>query len=75
MSRFSRIEAIIQRQKSMKLNIVIVETDEMRAKLVIESLQPLGHQVTVIGEVSGLARRVRDIAPDIRPNRHVEPVA
>jgi response regulator NasT len=49
----------------MKLQIVIVEQDESRAKLVIDSLQPLGHQVTVIAEASGLARRVSDIAPDI----------
>nr|WP_093038727.1 ANTAR domain-containing protein [Roseovarius azorensis] len=50
---------------SMKLHIVIVEQDETRAKLVIDSLHPLGHQVTVIGEAAGLARRVRGIAPDI----------
>ncbi|MCH8467690.1 MAG: ANTAR domain-containing protein [Roseinatronobacter sp.] len=49
----------------MKLHIVIVEQDEARAKLVMESLHPLGHQVTVVSEVSGLARRVRDIAPDV----------
>ena len=49
----------------MKLHIVIVEPDETRARLVIDSLLPLGHQVTVIGEGAGLARRVREIAPDI----------
>lgn len=49
----------------MKLQIVIVEPDEARAKFVIDSLQPLGHQVTVIAETAGLARRVSDIAPDI----------
>ncbi len=49
----------------MKLHIVIVEPDEIRARLVIDSMQPLGHQVTVIGEAAGLARRVREIAPDI----------
>ncbi len=49
----------------MKLQIVIVEPVEDRAKLVMESLAPLGHQVTVIGDLSGLAKRVRDIAPDI----------
>lgn len=49
----------------MKLHIVIVEPDETRARLVIDSLQPLGHQVTVIAEPAGLARRVREIAPDI----------
>lgn len=49
----------------MKLHIVIVEPDETRARLVIDSMQPLGHQVTVIGEAAGLARRVREIAPDI----------
>ncbi len=49
----------------MKLHIVIVEPDETRAKLVIDCLHPLGHKVTAIGEVSGLARRVCEIAPDI----------
>ncbi len=49
----------------MKLHIVIVEPDETRARLVIDSMQPLGHRVTVIGEAAGLARRVRDLAPDI----------
>ncbi len=49
----------------MKLHIVIVEPDETRARLVIDSLQPLGHRVTVIGEAAGLARRVRELAPDI----------
>jgi response regulator NasT len=49
----------------MKLHIVIVEPDETRARLVIESMQPLGHHVTVIAEAAGLARRVREIAPDI----------
>ena len=49
----------------MKLHIVIVEPDETRARLVIDSMEPLGHQVTVIGEAAGLARRVREIAPDI----------
>jgi response regulator NasT len=49
----------------MKLHIVIVEPEEARARLLIDSFQPLGHQVTVISEASGLARRVCDIAPDI----------
>lgn len=49
----------------MTLRIVIVEPDEPRAKLVIDSLLPLGHHVTVIAEAAGLARRVSDIAPDI----------
>ncbi|MBC7154307.1 MAG: ANTAR domain-containing protein [Rhodobacteraceae bacterium] len=50
---------------AMKLQIVVVEPDEARARLVIDSLSPLGHDVTVLGEVTGLARRLRDIAPDI----------
>lgn len=49
----------------MKLHIVIVEPDETRAKQIMDCLQPLGHQATVIAEPTGLARRVRDIAPDI----------
>lgn len=49
----------------MKLRIVIVEPDASRARQVIESLAPLGHDVTVIAESAALARRVREIAPDI----------
>ena len=49
----------------MKLHIVIVEPDETRARLVIDSMEPLGHQVTVISEAAGLARRMREISPDI----------
>lgn len=49
----------------MKLRIVIVEPDPGRARLVIESLAPLGHDVTVIAESAALARRVREISPDI----------
>jgi len=49
----------------MKLRIVIVEPDPARARLVIESLAPLGHDVTVIAESAALACRVREIAPDI----------
>ncbi|MDP3341339.1 ANTAR domain-containing response regulator [Frigidibacter sp.] len=49
----------------MKLRIVIVEPDLARARQVIESLAPLGHDITVIAESAALARRVREIAPDI----------
>lgn len=49
----------------MTLRIVIVEPDETRARLLIDSLRPLGHHVTVIAEAAGLARRVREMAPDI----------
>lgn len=50
---------------ALRLHIVIVEPCEARARSLIECLQPLGHQVTVIAEAAGLARRVREIAPDI----------
>lgn len=59
------VEEDAKQQSTMKLHIVIVEPDEQRAKLVIDCLHPLGHKVTAIGEVSGLARRVCEIAPDI----------
>lgn len=49
----------------MSLHIVIVEPDETRARMMIEALHPLGHRVTVLAEPSGLARRVRDLAPDL----------
>lgn len=49
----------------MKLHIVIVEPDATRARLVIDSLAPLGHKVTIIGAAAGLLRQVREIAPDI----------
>lgn len=49
----------------MKLHIVIVEPDESRARQLIDSIGPLGHQLTVIAEAAGLARRISSIQPDI----------
>lgn len=60
-----RSQGQIERWAPLKLHIVIVEPDEARARMVIDGLHPLGHQVTVISEGAGLSRRVRDLNPDI----------
>jgi len=49
----------------MPLRIVIVEPDENRARLLIDSIAPLDYDVTVIADTGSLARRVRDINPDM----------
>ncbi|GHC64462.1 ANTAR domain-containing response regulator [Neogemmobacter tilapiae] len=49
-----------------KLRIIIVERDRDRAHLIVDALREAGdHQITVIGEESGLARRIADIRPDL----------
>src|SRR5690554_6872831 len=51
--------------REMPLRIVIVEPDENRARLLIDSIAPLDYDVTVIADTGSLARRVRDINPDM----------
>jgi two-component system, response regulator / RNA-binding antiterminator len=49
-----------------KLRIIIVERDRDRAHLIVDALREAGdHEITVIGEESGLARRIADIRPDL----------
>lgn len=59
-----------------RFNIVVIDQDPVRAALIREGLADAGHtQVSVIGEVHGLARRIEALAPDIiiidlaNPNR------
>lgn len=48
------------------LSIVVIETDRERALLIAESLREAGNfDVTVIAEVTGLARRISERNPDI----------
>ena len=48
------------------LSIVVIETDRERALLIAESLREAGNfDVTVIPEVTGLARRISERNPDI----------
>lgn len=49
-----------------RFNILVIDQDPMRAALICEGLADAGHtQVTVIGDVHGLARRIEALAPDI----------
>lgn len=49
-----------------RLSIVVIETDRERALLIAESLREAGNfDVTVIPEVTGLARRISERNPDI----------
>ncbi|MGD1922767.1 MAG: ANTAR domain-containing response regulator [Paracoccaceae bacterium] len=60
------------------LRIAVVEADRDRALMIVDSLRDAGaHDVTVIGDATGLARRLEDISPDVvlieisNPNRDV----
>ena len=49
-----------------KLRIIIVERDRDRALLIVDALREAGdHSITIIGDESGLARRIADIRPDL----------
>ena len=51
---------------STKLSIVVVEQDRDRALMIVDGLQESGtHDILVISEVSGLARRISERQPDI----------
>ncbi len=61
-----------------KLRIAVVEKDRDRALMIIDGLRDAGdYEVTVIGDETGLARRISQIAPDVvlvgleNPNRDV----
>ena len=61
-----------------RLRIVVVEKDRDRAMMIIDGLQDTGdHDVTVIGDDTGLARKLAAIDPDVvlidleNPNRDV----
>ena len=48
------------------LSIVVVESDRERALLIVDSLREAGdYKITVVGEVTGLARRISEQNPDV----------
>lgn len=49
-----------------RLSIVVVETDRERALLIVDSLREAGdYEISVISEVTGLARHVARFRPDV----------
>lgn len=51
---------------SNRLSIIIVETDRDRALQIVDSLSAAGdYEIHVIGEPTGLARRIRAMEPDV----------
>ena len=49
-----------------KLSIAVVEQDRERALMIVDGLRDAGdYDVTVIGDVTGLARRLAALAPDV----------
>jgi response regulator NasT len=49
-----------------RLSIVVVEPDRERARLIVESLRATGdHEIRVLHEATGLARRIGEADPDI----------
>jgi response regulator NasT len=58
------------------LNILVIDENRIRAAIIEEGLREAGHeQVTVVHDVSGIARRIVEIGPDVividleNPNR------
>lgn len=58
------------------LNVLVIDENRIRAAIIEEGLRDAGHdQVTVIGEMHGLARRIAELNPDVividleNPNR------
>lgn len=67
-----------RRQVTEKLRIVVVEKDRERALMIVDGLRDSGdYDVTVIGDETGLARRIKQVGPDVvlvgleDPNRDV----
>lgn len=49
-----------------RLSIAVVEEDSERARMIVDGLREAGdHEITVIGDVSSLARRLTALAPDV----------
>lgn len=48
------------------LSILVLDQDPIRASLIREGLEEAGRRdVTIIGEIGGLARRIETLAPDV----------
>ncbi len=59
-------ERQILANQSDPLRIVVVEKDRERALMIVDGLQDTGdHTISVLGDGTGLARRLAEIAPDI----------
>ncbi len=51
---------------SERLSIIVVEPDRDRAIMIVDSLREAGdNDITVIGEVSSLPRRISELSPDV----------
>jgi response regulator NasT len=51
---------------SQRLSIAVVEQDHERALMIVDGLRDAGdYDITVIGDVSGLARRLAALVPDV----------
>ncbi len=51
---------------SQRLNIIVVERDRDRALLIVDALREAGdHRIHVLGDESGLSRRIADSKPDL----------
>ena len=51
---------------AQKLHIAIVEEDHERALMIVDGLRDAGdYEITVIGDVVGLARKLQALAPDV----------
>lgn len=60
------LHVVDARFMSVRLSIVVVEPDQERARLIVESLRAAGdHEILVIRETTGLARRIGQADPDI----------
>jgi response regulator NasT len=57
---------MLQCSMAEPLSIVVVESDRERALLIVDSLREAGdYKITVVGEVTGLARRISEQNPDV----------
>ena len=58
--------AVQHRPVSSKLNIAVVEKDHDRALMIVDGLRDAGdYEITVIGDVTSLARRLAALSPDV----------
>lgn len=63
---------------AQRLKVAVVEADRDRALMIVDGLRESGdHDVTIVGDATGLTRRLADLSPDVvlidiaDPNRDV----